>query len=282
MPEAQSIRQRHCRADDDIVYSHWRQWVLRNLQNIPTLIGPMIRKAFIAPPGYVFVEADFSQAELRIAAWYSGDHFLTNAYREGRDIHRVVASQVFNVPEDEVTYDQRYIAKYIDFGILYGRQAESLALGELQCSIAEAQGYIDQFMGQFDGLRTWIEEQHQFVVREGYVQTPMGRRRRFPLLLDRNISEAQRQAVNTPIQSLASDMTLLSLIELHKTLDPDEARIVSTVHDSILLEVREDVIDRVGEYIVHTMKTVPMRYLGDKVPFKADLGYGPSWGDIDK
>ena len=251
-----------------------------NLQNIPTVFGPEIRRAFIAPPGWLVVEADYSQLELRVAAMLSGDTVLKQAYAEGRDIHRVVASQVFGVPEEEVTSDQRYIAKYIDFGILYGRQAQSLAEGELKCSVQEAQAYIDRFLGQFRELNDWIKHQQKSVLELGYVSTPTGRKRRFPLITDYNIGDVQRQAVNSPIQGTASDICVTALTRLHSILDPGAARIFSTVHDSILFYVREDAIDRIRDLVVGTMSSVPNMLFGTDLPFPVDFEVGDRWGDV--
>lgn len=250
-----------------------------NLQNIPQLVGPIIRRAFVAEPGYILVEADYSQLELRIAAYYSRDRVLLKAYREGLDIHTQVAADVFRVPYDKVTYEQRYIAKYIDFGIIYGRQAHSLATGELQCSVAEAQSYIDRFLSQFPDLRAWIRQQQAQAIEQGFVETPFGRRRRFPLVTDENVGDIQRQSVNTPIQSLASDVCLTSLTRLVNTLDLRKCRPVSTVHDSILFEVLEAEVDRYVEIIRTEMETGCPIPITDTVPLKVDLKISHSWGE---
>ncbi len=251
-----------------------------NLQNIPVLVGPVIRDAFVATPGWTLVEADYSQLELRVAAWYSQDSRLLEYYRIDQDVHRMVASEVFGVPPEEVTQMQRYIAKYIDFGIIYGRQAESLAKGELQCSVDEAQKYLDSFLNQFQGLARWMKKIHGQVLTKGYVETPLGRKRRFPFLSDVNRAESFRQAVNAPIQSLASDICLHSLILLQKNLRPSEARILLTVHDSLLFEVRNDCVDRILPLIRLTMENhLPIE---SNIPFKVDIKIGQRWGALDK
>ena len=251
-----------------------------NLQNVPQLAGPVIRRAFIAEnDDWIFGEADYSQLELRIAAYYSRDEFLLKAYHEGLDVHTLVASEVYHVPFEEVTFEQRYTAKYIDFGIIYGRSAHSLAHGELKCSVADAQRYIDNFLGRFRKLREWIFAQQKLAISQGFVTTPFGRRRRFPLVLNDNIAEIERQAVNTPIQSLASDVCLTALTRLVNRLNRDECRIVSTVHDSILFECRRDCRAKWLPIIRAEMEdgcTIPIT---DVVPLKADLKMGASWGD---
>lgn len=259
-----------------------------NLQNIPQLAGPLIRRAFVARPGWTFAEADYSQLELRVAAYYSRDEFLLRAYHEGLDVHTLVASEIYGVPLDRVTFDQRYTAKYVDFGIIYGRGAYSLAKGELKCSPNEAQRYIDNFLSRFEKLHEWIRAQHRIAVRQGYVETPLGRRRRFPLILNDNVGEIERQAVNTPIQSLASDINLMSLTRLNQILDPDDAIIVSTVHDSILFEIRTEVLEKMLRLITTEMAKTPMlSEFTEVVPLKADVKIGTDWGsakeiDIDE
>lgn len=251
-----------------------------NLQNIPVLIGPMIRNAFVATPGWEMIEADYNQLELRVAAWYSRDPLLLHYYQNDFDVHRMVASEVFNVPPEEVTQLQRYIAKYIDFGIIYGRQASSLAYGELKCSVQKAQEYIDSFLSKFQGLAEWMSEVRAQVLQEGFIATPFGRRRRFPLVLDSNRGEVLRQAVNSPIQSMASDLCLTALTRLHRRLDPRHARILLTVHDSILFEARTGQIERTMRIIREEMEdNCP---ISSPITFKIDQKQGDRWGSLDK
>ncbi|MBT9132515.1 MAG: DNA polymerase I [Firmicutes bacterium] len=251
-----------------------------NLQNIPVLIGPTIRNAFVATPGWTMIEADYNQLELRVAAWYSQDERLLQYYREDFDVHRMVAAEVFDVPPEEVTQMQRYIAKYIDFGIIYGRQAKSLALGELQCSVHQAQIYIDSFLEKFSGLSKWIDQTHQRVQREGVIETPVGRKRRFPFIFNTNLGEVLRQAVNSPIQSLASDICLSALTRLHTTLDPKKARLLLTVHDSLLIEVQSEYLDETLLKVREIMEDVQI--IESDIPFKVDIKVGDRWGALDK
>jgi len=255
-----------------------------NLQNVPTVIGPIIRKAFIPRPGWWLASIDYSQLELRVAAWYSRDERLLTAFKNGEDVHTLVAAEIFNVPIDEVTYEQRYIAKYVDFGVFYGRGAQSLAEGELNCSVEEAQAYIDAFWARFPGVNQWRRKQEEFVIEHGYVVSGTGRRRRFPLILDRKmLGEVQRKAVNTPIQSLGHDCLLVAMNRLHQTvLDPREAFLVGEVHDEVLAEIRKDCLHKVARQFVDVMESVPGEMLeGVDFPFPVDVEYGPSWGEME-
>jgi DNA polymerase I len=268
-----------------------------NLHNIPSLMrGPEIKKAFCSSsPEWCIMEADFSQLELRVAAYLSRDQKLIQTYREGQDFHRVVAAEIFDVPPEQVTKQQRHIAKYVDFGILYGRGAKSLAEGwsagqDLESdaltkeawTVSMAQGFIDRMMAQFPQLDEWIRNQHREVLREHFVATPFGRRRRFPFISHENAAEVQRQAVNFPIQSVASDICQLGLIKLNKWLDPAKAFIISTVHDSILMEVRKDAIGEVALIVHQVMEEFPPQLDGTILPLKVDIAIGPSWGSIEE
>lgn len=251
-----------------------------NLQNIPQISeeGRLVRDAFIpSRPGWVLIEADYSQLELRMAAYITGDKKLIDTYRRGLDVHRMVAAEVFNVPPEKVTYEQRYIAKYIDFGILYGRQAASLAHGELNCSVAKAQSYIDRFLGQYKELGHWIRSQQDRAVEVGYVVGPTGRKRRFPLVTPANVHGIKNQSVNTPIQGAASDVCLTALTRLQmEALDLDRCRPLLTVHDSILFECDPDSVEEACEVIKNVMEDVPLP--DSPIPFKAEVKTAARWG----
>jgi DNA polymerase-1 len=250
-----------------------------NLQNIPQLVGPLVRRAFIAEDGWLLSEVDYSQLELRIAAYYSNDEFLLQGYRDGLDIHTLVASEVLGKPMEDITYEERYQAKWVDFGIIYGRGAYSLATQQLHCPVEEAQSFIDRFLARFSGLHTWIQSQHKFAAEHGYVETPFGRRRRFPLILNDNLGDIQRQSVNTPVQSLASDVCLTALARLDPQLDPEKARIVSTVHDSILFEIRRGCYHEVLPLIRYEMEENCPIDITSRVKLDCDISIGENWGD---
>lgn len=262
-----------------------------NLMNIPTLMGPEIRRAFAPPPGQLWVKADYSQLELRIAAYYSGDEEMLSAYREGRDIHREVAAAMFQKSPEDISHHERYLAKYVDFGVIYGRSARSLVegwemlyyekeLGGKRWQLAEAEVFRQNFLDQFMGLQRWIAQQHVDVQRNFFVETPLGRRRRWSLVLANEIGSIQRQAVNTPIQSLASDVCLTAAVRVHHRLDPRRGRIVALVHDEIDLVIDEDYKDECLEILLREMQEGSFPWILDVVPLVAEVEMGPSWGDV--
>jgi DNA polymerase-1 len=266
-----------------------------NLHNIPSFMtSSIIKKAFVATSNeWCIVTADFSQLELRIAAWLSKDQKLIDTFsEEGADFHRTVAAEMFNVPEQDVTERQRYIAKCVGFGILYGRSAKSLvegwslgkdpaadALIAGKWTVAMAQDYINRFLHQFADLNDWIKAQRKRVLQDYYIETPFGRRRRFAFISSENVAEVQRQAVNFSTQSTASDICQLALLKIHQTVDPNDAFIILTIHDSIILEVRKAVLSRIIPVIRQIMQTYPEQ-LEPRVPLKVDIDYGENWADM--
>jgi DNA polymerase-1 len=255
-----------------------------NLQNIPTLMGKDIRRAFVPPRGFVHVSLDYSQMELRVAGYLSKDEVMYTAYLTGRDIHTEVAAAAFSTPYDEVTYEQRYAAKYIDFGVIYGRSAQSLVdsleLGEFNWTAEQAQEFIDDFLGQFKGLEAWIDTQHEVVAQQQFVETPNGRRRRWPLILPGKLNSVKRQSVNSPIQGLASDFTVMAIIEIEKFLqDNPRAKVVNTVHDEINLWVREEDVEVLVPQVLEIMRTTfPLDDFDMPLAVDAEIGY--NWGDL--
>jgi len=248
-----------------------------NLQNIPILIGPMIRDGFIAEDGWLLLEGDYNQLELKVAAYLSGDKKLCEYFQTGQDIHTMVATQVFGVPPEEIDVVKRTAAKLLNFGILYGRGAASVA-HQLGCTTKSAQTFIDSFMRQFSELREWIESTQQSALTRGYVETPYGRKRRFALITSKNRAEVLRQAVNAPIQSTASDTNLSALIRISNRISPDWARVLFTVHDSLVLEVRE------GRE--HELAKIIQEEFVDNCPLKAPFSFtmsiktGKRWGSL--
>ncbi len=270
-----------------------------NLQNVPILIGPIIRNGFIAgylvlfPDGHteimndsLLLEADESQLELRIAAWLSQDQAMIQTFLDGRDIHRAVASVMFKKLEDQITKHERYLAKYVDFGVVYGRGAKSLTegweaqyiidnLGGRAWTLEEAQKLIDDFLHGFPGLERWIENQHKLVHKNRYVETAMGRRRRFPMIDDWGAVE--RQAVNTPIQSFGSDLVIAAAIRIDPQLPEGAKTLPIIVHDSIMYLVRRDLIPQVHDIVKRELETPPIPM---NVPLRADFKVGWSWGKM--
>lgn len=252
------------------------------------------RRAFRAEPGWAFLEADYSQLELRVSAMLSGDEAMVENYRAGTDLHLLVASMMFQRAPDRIDYQQRYMAKAVDFGILYGRSAKAISTSEAMYYLvhelggeawtqAQAQTFIDRFLDGFPALRDWMRDQGERALSERVVETPFGRRRRLyaPRSDSRTISSLRRQGVNTPIQSVASDICLSAVIRLWRALDPAEARILSMVHDSILLEVREDAVDRLAPEVKRLMETPPDELRDTPVPFEVDVKVGPTLHDSD-
>ena len=251
-----------------------------NLQNMPVVVGAIIRDAFIAPPGKVLLEVDYAQLELKIAAWYSRDAKLQAIYKSGGDAHVLAAAEMYKVPVGEVTKIQRYHAKHVAFGILYGRGANSLALSILHCAPNEAQRFINQYFQQFNGLWKWIRKMQRQALRLGYVESAFGRRRRFPAIMSEYRGDIERKASNMPIQSMASDICLSGLIKLEEILDPNVAEIILTVHDSILLNVCPSEVS----YIIKVIKRVLEEEVpfADEVPLTVDFSVGDRWGSLVK
>ena len=256
-----------------------------NLQNIPVLIGPIIRLAFRASPGWKLAEIDNSQVELRIAGVFSRNERLIDVYRHGRDIHREVAATMFHKPAEAITDRERYDAKYVDFPILYGATAESLVgTGDPPWSLSTARSFVDGFLGGFPDLASWLEHQRRFVRENGYVQTLFGRYRRFPLILDQNAGDIERQAINSPIQGSASDLCFMALtrivLNVSGKFPPSEVRVLLTVHDSILIEAPADKIAYYATLVKLEMQVVPESWKAIGLPFKADIKIGDTWGSM--
>lgn len=241
-----------------------------------------IKRAFIADEGNVLIEADESQVELRITAWYSRDEFLLNAYNNDEDIHTLVASMCYNIPISQVTKTMRQAAKKIDFGAIYeiGAQglAEQLAYMKIFYTTKQVKQLQQNFLGKLVQFGKWKQGQYKLVTKNHFVDTPLGRVRRFPYITSRNLHEVLRQSVNMPIQSLAADITTSSIFELDALL-PKEAKIHLSVYDSILMECPENMVDDVLPLIKKCM-TQKNHLIEPRVPFKVDIKVGKSWGDM--
>ncbi len=252
-----------------------------NLQNIPvrTAEGRRVREAFVAPPGHVIVSADYSQIELRIMAHISEDPGLLKAFQDGLDVHRATASEVFGVPVDEVTSEQRRYAKTINFGLIYGMGAFGLAQS-LGIEQKAAKDYIDRYFTRFAGVKTYMDVTRQSAKDLGYVKTYFGRRIYLPEINGGNgprKAGAERQAINAPMQGTAADLIKLAMIAVQKALDDEgkQSRIVMQVHDELVFEVPEAELDWIRTEVPRLMAGVAEL----KVPLLAEVGVGANWDE---
>lgn len=250
-----------------------------NLQNIPVRmeLGRLIRKVFIPEDGFVFVDADYSQIELRILAHCSGDDMLINAYRQAQDIHRITASQVFHVPFDEVTDLQRRNAKAVNFGIVYGISSFGLSQ-DLSISRKEAAEYIDQYFLTYPGIKTFLDNTVASAREHGYVETLFGRRRPMPELKSSNYMQrsfGERVAMNAPIQGTAADIIKVAMIGVSRRLKEKQmkSRLVLQVHDELLIETYIPELEQVEEILKEEME----RAADLKVPLLVDMHIGNNW-----
>ena len=249
-----------------------------NLQNIPirTEQGREIRKAFIADQGNVLMSADYSQVELRILAHISEDESLIETFRRGADIHRATAAQMFNIREDQLSAEQRRAAKTINFGVLYGMSAFRLS-NELNISTGQAKDWIDAYFGRYPKIQQYLDRTLGEARSTGKVTTLLGRIRYIPEIHNRSFTvrgNAERMAINAPIQGTAADILKLAMIALDANLS-DHAAMLLTVHDEIVIEVAETKAERVAGIVKETMENIyPLR-----VPLAVDTKWGRSWYD---
>ncbi len=250
-----------------------------NLQNIPmrTELGRQIRKVFVPKEGYVFMDADYSQIELRVLAHMSGDEHLIEAYAMSEDIHRITASKVFHVPLEEVTDQQRRNAKAVNFGIVYGISSFGLSQ-DLSISPKEAKVYIDQYFETYPGIKAFLDEMVQSAKNTGYAITLYGRRRPIPELKSNNFvqrSFGERVAMNSPIQGTAADIMKIAMIKTWRRLKEAglESRLILQVHDELVIETKESEVEQVREILYDSMK-----HAADlKVELEVDLHTGADW-----
>jgi DNA polymerase-1 len=256
-----------------------------NLQNIPirTEEGRRVRRAFVAEDGWFLVGADYSQIELRVMAHVSEDQSMIEAFLRNEDIHSTTAAAVFGVSLDDVTYDQRRIAKAVNFGLIYGQSAYGLAR-QLDLSFEEAQSFIDRYFDRFPGVQSYMNRIQEIAEAQGYVETLLNRRRYFPELSEgARVSNRRRQAalrmvINTPIQGTAADIIKLAMIRMDRMLKEKDlrARMLLQVHDEVVLEVPETEIDETIPVIRSTMRDA----FNLIVPLKVDVEIGPNWQDM--
>ncbi|MGV3572158.1 MAG: DNA polymerase I [Ramlibacter sp.] len=250
-----------------------------NLQNIPirTTEGRRVREAFIAPEGCRIASADYSQIELRIMAHISEDEALLRAFRENVDVHRATASEVFGVPLDQVSSEQRRYAKVINFGLIYGMSAFGLARN-LGIETSAAKSYIDRYFLRYPGVKQYMDETRLSAKSRGYVETVFGRRLYLPEINSPNGPRrggAERQAINAPMQGTAADLIKLSMVKVQEVLDRENRRtkMIMQVHDELVFEVPEDEVEWLRTEIPRLMAGVAEL----KVPLLAELGVGPNW-----
>ena len=250
-----------------------------NLQNIPSHEGEgkNIKKVFKPKEGYIYIDADYSQIELRVLAHISKDENMINAFINNEDIHRQVASKVFGVPMEEVTKEQRSKAKAVNFGIIYGITAFGLS-EQLKIDRKQSQEYIDNYLAKYSGIKTFMDEIVKKTEESGYVETIFGRRRYVPELKSNNYMVRQfgtRVAMNTPIQGTAADIMKIAMIKLYNNLKNVDAKIVLQVHDELIIEVKEEQKENAKKILKESMENATKL----DVPLKVDISEAKTWYD---
>ncbi len=255
-----------------------------NLQNIPTSsgYGHAVRSAFIAAPGHLLLSADYSQIELRVLAHVTGDQALCDAFNHDLDIHIKTASQLLNIPQDQVTQEQRQIGKKINFSIMYGLTPYGLAQ-DMNISHKEAKSYIDTYLSTYHRVKEWMDETVEAAKQSGYVSSLWGRRRYIPDLNDKNRSvfeAARRVAINTPIQGTSADLMKIAMLRVDAAITTQklQAKLLLQIHDEIILEVPEN-----EKSLVETIVRQAMEHaVSWRIPLKVALRTGKNWGEITK
>jgi DNA polymerase-1 len=248
-----------------------------NLQNITREKEdlPHIRKLFHAPSGFTIVQADFSQAELRCIAAFSGDSLLSKIYTDGLDLHDETARRFFG---EDFTKEQRSTCKNVNFGVFY-RQGADTFQQKHGIDAVRAQAYIDWVWTTFTGVGEWELGIEQEIRKRGVLVSPFGRKRRFHLLTRENVQAAFREGINFYPQSCASDLTLCSAIGVEAQTDRSRCAIINLVHDSIVAEVEDSYVDEYKTICKQIMESSAKDELGWTLPFIADITSGPTWGD---
>ncbi len=277
-----------CIGSDNRIHSRFNQTITAtgrisstepNLQNIPIRmeLGRQIRKVFVPEEDYVYVDADYSQIELRILAHMSGDEKLIEAYKMSQDIHRITASQVFHIPFDEVTDLQRRNAKAVNFGIVYGISSFGLSQ-DLSISKKEAAEYIERYFETYPGIKAYLDGLVAFAKKNSYVTTMYGRKRPIPEIHSGNFMQrafGERIAMNSPIQGTAADIIKLAMIRVHDELENKnlKSRLVLQVHDELLIECHKDEVEIVKKILMEEM----MKASKLRVPLEIDMHVGNNW-----
>jgi len=240
--------------------------------------GRRIRQAFIAPPGWLVMAADYSQIELRIMAHLSGDEGLLKAFHEGGDVHRATAAEVFGLAPEDVSKEQRRAAKAINFGLMYGMSAFGLAR-QLGIDRGEASDYMARYFARYPGVHAFMEATRERAHRDGYVETIFGRRLYLENLAARNQAlraGAERAAVNAPMQGSAADIIKRAMIAVDAWLATrDDAHMLMQVHDELVFEVRANAVDAVREGVRERMQGAAEL----AVPLLVEVGVGANWDE---
>jgi len=263
-----------------------------NIQNIPirTTYGHRVRNAFVAAPGHVLLACDYAQVELRVAAILSKDPYLTETFQKGIDVHTAVAAKVFNVSSDAVTREQRSRAKVINFGILYGMGVNAL-MKNLDSTRQEAQEFYNAYFEEFSSIQDYLEDTKSFALQHGYTETLFGRRRYFPALKSRLPyirAQAERMAINAPIQGTATaDIIKLAMVHVDQALSEADLKegvhMVMQVHDELVFEIKEELLEKAQPIIVDVMEGVlqnSYKKIDTLVPLLVDAGSGVNWGEV--
>ncbi len=253
-----------------------------NLQNIPTRVelGKQIRKVFKATEGKVFIDADYSQIELRVLAHISKDRNMKRAFKEGEDIHKEVASRVFEVPIEEVTKEQRTSAKAVNFGIVYGISGFGLA-EQLKISRKRAEQYINQYLDKYTGVKKYMDKMVEQARENGYVETLFHRRRYIPEITSNNYMVRQfgsRAAMNTPIQGTAADIIKIAMVKVYEKLEEEhlEAKLILQIHDELLIECKIEEKEKVKQILKECMENA----MKLDIPLEVEMSEADNWYDV--
>jgi DNA polymerase-1 len=261
-----------------------------DLQQVPR--DSFVRSIFGAPPGWLRVDADFSQIELRIAAHVANESTMRRMFLLGQDIHSMQASNILGKPPASLTKEERKLAKAVNFGYLYGmyptkfQKYAKINYG-LDVTMAEAEVSREAYFRLFPDLVRWHERQRRMVHANHQVHSPMGRVRHLPDIMspDRGVRmEAERQAINSPVQGTGSDITLFAMTRIQPLLKPSEAAMVMTLHDGIGFEIREDKVDYYEPIIKETMENLPLKKtfgFDPSIPIEAEVVHGTHWQGND-
>ncbi len=253
-----------------------------NLQNIPVRspMGEKVRKAFIAKPGKILLSADYSQVELRLLAHFSEDPTMLKSFQDDLDIHAQTASEVLDIPISQVSKNDRSMAKTVNFGLMYGQSSFGLA-ATLKISRTEAKQYIDKYFTRFSSIKTFLDTLKDKAEQTGYAETLHGRKRLLPDIHSQNRTikaQAERMAINSPIQGTAADIIKLAMIQIDEQMTAKnlKSKMLLQVHDELIFEVEEDELNLMKELVREGMENV----VDLRVPLKVDMGIGINWYDL--